>query len=218
MLLQLDLNDNLFSGSVNNSITAAPSLSRLSMYNNKLTGPFPTQWGGNLTVVYMGANAYDPFTPTELFNLPLLIQLSLSGAPVNQSEISAVVANASLPSLLTLSLRGSSLRGALPYFCTAMPNLSVLDLNSNGLTGDVHDGVNCPKLTSLSLGMNKSLKNVTSSFSNLTALLALGLEALNLTSFPQAVLNVPTLQSLGITDNFLFVSGSCGVLSSRFPF
>ena len=109
--------ENRLEGKIPSSFGQATSLKRLDLSSNTLTGSIPeAMWvASNLESLFLGANFYEGWSMPE---------------------------NITLPNLVELSLRNSSLFGTLPRSIGTMGwrNLQFLDLGENNLVGDIPDG------------------------------------------------------------------------------
>ncbi|XP_065873304.1 receptor-like protein EIX2 isoform X2 [Euphorbia lathyris] len=172
----LDLSDNMLEGRLANSITVSnfgawvdlgfnrlegqlplwPNVTNLSLRNNLLSGPIPTNIGEivprleNLDLSMNSFNGSIPHSMSKLRNLSFLDLSSnyLSGKiPSNLED---------LQNLMVLDLSKNNLVGDIPSSICSLPSLLWLKLSSNNLTGKLSLTLrNCTGLFSIDLGYNR---------------------------------------------------------------
>lgn len=165
-LSRLDLSDNNFSGSIPMEIGNCPNLSIINLYNNQFTGTLPSSFM-NLTYLDLIDIEYNHFSgelPSEIIsNLPNIEYIHLSyNDMISQNSDIFFTALENCTILLELELAGMGLggtlahsldhlsvylvslylqdnrfRGPIPASLGRFPDLTVINLTSNLLTGSI---------------------------------------------------------------------------------
>ncbi|KAK3416836.1 hypothetical protein EUGRSUZ_H02591 [Eucalyptus grandis] len=165
-LLDLQLSYNQFTGLVPASLLALPGLKNVSLDNNKLQGPVPSNSSG-ISVTYGGTNSFcnsapgpcDPQVTTLLEVASTLGAISCQGKNVTSvifskrgfsGTISPAFANLTL--LRTLLLNDNNLTGSIPESLTTLTQLQVLDVSNNNLNGSIPVFPASVKLTTIGSG------------------------------------------------------------------
>ncbi|CAI0554481.1 unnamed protein product [Linum tenue] len=129
----LDISYNMIEGPL--SIPWSPSLSYLSVANNKFAGRIPYRMICNLTilsVINLSNNNLSGEIPACLTNL---IQLSTLQLRMNNLHGSFPSVFGNMSSLENLDLNGNTLGGSLSQSLTACKKLEVLDVGNNEISG-----------------------------------------------------------------------------------
>ncbi|KAH3758255.1 tyrosine protein kinase [Pelomyxa schiedti] len=165
----IDLNWNMMSGSLPNSIGNFTKLKYMSMHNNYLSGSIPASLFKitTLTSLYMESNSLVGTLPsmtllTMLHTLDLSTNLLEGSIPPTIRYLTRLTYlntfYGTIPSeigstnLTTLVLRDNNFVGTIPNHITKLP-LTSLDISSNVLTGTIPSGM-LPLLTSINLASN----------------------------------------------------------------
>jgi Leucine-rich repeat (LRR) protein len=162
-LTELDLSDNLITGNLPSELTSLPLLHILNLANNNITGQLPLQYPtdsplkyfavygnaldgpipstlgnlGNLTHLDLADNGLTGFLPLQLSNLDKLEYLFLANnRGFHESVIPTFIGT--LTSLKDLSLKATNRVASIsPALFMNLPLLTMLDLDDNGLTGEI---------------------------------------------------------------------------------
>ena len=112
------------------------NLETLSLGNNQLSGPIPTELGNltNLRVLILYGNQLSGTIPTELGDFPNLIWLMLGN---NQLSGTIPEELGNLANLRVLALYGNQLSGTIPAWLSNLTNLKSLSLDHNQLSGTI---------------------------------------------------------------------------------
>ncbi|KAI9080714.1 hypothetical protein K1719_037380 [Acacia pycnantha] len=153
----LYLSANNLSGNIpNETFGQLEDLIVLSMSDNSLIGPFPSEFGNlkHLVELYVYENKLSGDIPVTLGECSGLSQLDMSG---NLFQGSIPSSFGLLKSLQTLDLSGNNLSGTIPNELKDLPILEVLNLSSNHLHGEVPKGGVFDNITVISLTGNEDL-------------------------------------------------------------
>ena len=136
----LDMSNNELSGELPAETISAQedsSLSFLSLHTNKLTGSIPSSIGNlkNLRTLDLSINKFSGEIPSELSNLSDLEILFLGRNEFNESEVPVLIQN--LTNLKELSLKNASITGNIPTWLGELSKLQFLDLGENALMGSI---------------------------------------------------------------------------------
>jgi hypothetical protein len=186
-------------------ICLSGSVSRLSFFDNSLTGSIPPELGNlkNLSYLSLASNSFTGTIPKELGNLTKLISLNLA-APNPCSELwfpqyypeacnsltgSIPKELGELTSLKTLILTNNRLSGSIPKELGNLTNLNQLWLEWNMLSGPIPTEFSgLINLTSLFLTENSLEGDMTELLKSMTKLTSLKLRRSGLSGFvPKAV-------------------------------
>ncbi|OEL37881.1 putative leucine-rich repeat receptor-like protein kinase [Dichanthelium oligosanthes] len=136
------LNNKKFQGSIPPSLGRIPNLYWLDLGSNKLTGELPVFNGtdpglDNLTYTkhfHFGGNSLSGPLPIQIFKSEMkLIHLRLDNNHQLTGPIPASISN--LTNLAELSLRGNNFSGVLDIGSYVSPELQLIDLQDNQITG-----------------------------------------------------------------------------------
>ncbi|XP_010419191.1 PREDICTED: LRR receptor-like serine/threonine-protein kinase ERL2 [Camelina sativa] len=139
-LKTLNLSSNYFNNSIFPFLSAATSLTTLSLRYNDMDGSFPVKELRdlmNLEVLNLSGNRFNGSIPIQEFSyMRKLKALSLSGNEVSGSiELQGVC---KLKHIEELDLSSNKLVGQFPLCITSLTGLRVLDLSSNNLIASSH--------------------------------------------------------------------------------
>ncbi|KAF5183115.1 Leucine-rich repeat receptor-like protein kinase pxc2 [Thalictrum thalictroides] len=153
-----------------------PDLNGLSLDNNKLTGPLPSDIGQKLyrrlVTFTLSGNKFTGTIPSSISQLVHLRDLDLGS-----NHFSGPIPNGidNMKNLLFLNLDNNQLSGKIPNFFTPLTFLRGLDLSHNKLSGEIPPSISflAPRLERLNLGHNLltgKIPNYLSNFQNLNKL------------------------------------------------
>ena len=177
-LREVYLNDNAFSGPIENSFANLELLTDLNLSNNQLTGSIPRVIGVHQIL--------------ERLNLQ---QNALSGELPDTIE--------RLVGLKQLNLWGNQLSGSLPAELASLTSLQIADLGNNHFSGAIPDEVGrLPELFLLLLDANELSGAVPSSFQELENLVGLSLRDNELSDLPD-LSGLALLDTVDVSENRL---------------
>ncbi|KAK1391142.1 Protein kinase domain-containing protein [Heracleum sosnowskyi] len=178
-LLRLQVDENQISGPIPKSFSNLASVKHLHLNNNSISGQIPPEIFNLSTLVHLlvDNNNLSGYLPSEFSNTPNLTIIQLDNNNFHGAVIPAMYGN--LSTLVKLSLRNCSLRGALPNF-RKLSSLKYLDLSWNQLTGSIPSDKLSDKMTTIILSSNLLNGTIPESFSNLPYLQLLSVENNNL--------------------------------------
>ncbi|CAL5332280.1 unnamed protein product [Camellia sinensis] len=162
-LIELDLSNNSFSGSISHFLcdrNDSQSLGYLNLQDNLLSGEIPDCWMSwqSLNIVEMGNNNLTGNIPRSMWlldlnslhlrnnhlsgeiSLPLQSFTSIVVLDLSENEITGSIPTRMaewFPYLLVLALRSNKLDGAIPPELCHLTSLQVLDLAHNNLSGAI---------------------------------------------------------------------------------
>eukprot|EP00775_Hariotina_reticulata_P004663 gene4663-4916_t len=163
-LRELQLQGNDLTGSITDDYQQLAGLTVLDFSNNWLSGTVPDVLRSlnNLTVLGLGTNFLHGPIPTWIGELRLLRSLNLGanqgGNPDGSLGLtgSLPAALGQLPQLEVLNVETNALHGTLPpQFCPEDSRLKVLKLRGNQLQGPPTQLLGCHSLTQLDISSNK---------------------------------------------------------------
>ncbi|XP_022927452.1 probable LRR receptor-like serine/threonine-protein kinase RFK1 isoform X1 [Cucurbita moschata] len=201
-LTELHLEANQFSGAIPSQLGMLSNLQSLMLSSNQLAGTLPTTFAGlkNLTNFRINDNNLNGTIPDFIQNWPLLERLELHGSGLQGpipakisllsnlkelriSDINGPMQNfpdlTNMTGLVRLVLRNCNIAGEIPSYVWMAPDLQMLDLSFNKLTGEIPDDTNMERMRFLFLSGNmlsgklpesilKDGSNVDLSYNNLT--------------------------------------------------
>ncbi|WZZ06895.1 hypothetical protein YC2023_092816 [Brassica napus] len=132
-VLELSMDNNLFSGKIGQGLRNLKSLNLLDISNNKLTGVIPS-WIGEFTylkTLLLSKSSLEGEIPFSLFNLTYLELLDLSSNTLSGGIPPQV--NSKRP--VVLLLQDNNLSGVIPD--TLLMHVAILDLKYNRLSGNI---------------------------------------------------------------------------------
>ncbi|BFG29775.1 hypothetical protein CerSpe_160490 [Prunus speciosa] len=158
-LIDLYLYGNQLNGTIPSWLGSLPSLERLDLGSNQLSGNIIEFQSRSLKILYLNDNKLHGLIPRSIFELENLTNLDLSSNNLNgivefekfsklQSLFSLYLSsnhlslsfnhlsNNSWPQLSTLALSSCNI-SEFPYFLRASPNLDMLNLSYNRIQGEV---------------------------------------------------------------------------------
>ncbi|KAJ9549878.1 hypothetical protein OSB04_022421 [Centaurea solstitialis] len=202
-LEQLSLDGNLLSGIIPEYLFNLPRLSQLSLQDNLLTGQLRNSNPSNLVSLDVSLNGLSGNLPDFFRTFPNLRNFS-----AHSNNFSGRIP----PSLLNsgtiswLVLRNNSLFGSFELNCSAMINLSTLDLAANKFLGPVPDNLpSCPMLKNVDLGANNFTGPIPESFKKFDSLSYLCFAKCNLKNISESLEILqycPNLTTLVLRWNF----------------
>ncbi|CAK7349301.1 unnamed protein product [Dovyalis caffra] len=138
-LSRLDLSSNYFSGSIPSTLGSISRLQFLNISDNSLMGSLPVELGNlsHLVELNLSMNALSGSLPEEFLRLRSLEMLMLMDNQLEGRLPDGLFS--SLGELRVLDLRDNKFDGALPGALWSLPNLQVLDVSANNLTGNLSD-------------------------------------------------------------------------------
>ena len=170
-LTVLDLHSNKLKGAVPNVEETHTRLRVLSLNDNKFSGYFPSSIGSKLLKLQhldLSHNGFATALPESLAELSDLEYLFVVGNPLEEGVIPSFLS--SLTNLKDLSLKATNRMGIIPAWVGTL-NLSLLDLDSNALTGTIPAALGeMTSLQHLLLNRNKLEGSVPESLSKLSNL------------------------------------------------
>lgn len=156
----LDLSDNSLSGNLPLDKYDNKAMNYLTLDHNKLNGPILESMASlsNLTHFDLSGNLFTGFIPNSITTqMTALKYLFFSDNP--KLTASAIPDLSALKHLEDVSFKGTQRTGLIPdYFPQSNPDLVLLDLDDNALTGTIPRALGgCPRLQYLLLNRNEGL-------------------------------------------------------------
>ena len=179
-------------------------VTHLSLYENNLTGPIPTELDDLSRLTYLGLrrNQLSGAIPPELGDLSNLTYLFLDG-----NELSGAIPPelGDLSSLTRLYLVGNQLSGAIPSELGDLSSLTMLDLGFNQLSGAIPPELgNLSNLIELKLQSNELSGAIPRALGSLSGLTELQLTNNQLSgAIPPELGDLSNLIALHLQDNQL---------------
>ncbi len=201
-------------------------VTNLSLTNNNLSGPLPTEMGDltQLQTLQLWSNNLTGTIPNSIGNLSNLIELDLNNNKLtgaipsavgtittlqkirlDRNQLTGALPNSifNLVNLTSLELGDNQLSGSLPSTISNLTNLQALGLSSNQFTGTLPTQIgNLINLTRLQLSVNQFTGNLPASIGNLVNLTAFSVFNNQLTgTVPSSLSNLVNLNGLGLSVN-----------------
>ncbi|AAF31736.1 putative disease resistance protein; 44362-46367 [Arabidopsis thaliana] len=139
-ILELSMDNNLFTGKIGRGLQSLRSLIMLDISNNNLSGVIPS-WFDQLQDLHslqISNNLLEGEVPISLFNMSSLQLLALSANSLSGDLPQAISGYGALKVLL---LRDNNLSGVIPDTLLGK-NIIVLDLRNNRLSGNIPEFIN----------------------------------------------------------------------------
>jgi Leucine-rich repeat (LRR) protein len=168
-LQEILIQDNTLSGPIQNlfNLASQKSLESIDASNNQFTGTIPTSFSSTslITALVLSSNCFTGSIPEELCNVKSLTSLSLDGlATASNCRISL------FPTLTTVFnsfFLKHYIQGSIHSCLLELPNLQLLHLSGNGLTGTVPSNLQLSTaLNDLSFSHNILTGTIPTSFQN----------------------------------------------------
>nr|XP_010928900.1 brassinosteroid LRR receptor kinase BRL1-like [Elaeis guineensis] len=203
LLEEVDLGSNELTGDIeipSGFCSSLPSLRRILLPNNFLTGSVPSELGGctHLRTIDLSFNFLSGPIPSEIWSLPKLSDLvmwanNLSGeipqdlcsesASLETLILSYNIITGSIPSsfakclnLIWVSFSGNRLVGGIPSGIGNLQNLAILQLGNNSLSGEIPPELgSCRNLIWLDLNSNALSGSIPSALASQTGLIVPGI-------------------------------------------
>jgi len=195
----LDLSVNALQGGFPDAVMYQNhDLNFLSVYYNQLVGTIPVGIIQNMTQIEhldLSSNLFTGILPGELFQIKTLRNILLSDNPTLEvGPIPNTIIEAA-PTLKELSLKNTQRTGLLPSLL-GFTELYLLNLDNNGLTGDVPSTYGqLTKLQYLLLSRNPNLVGTLPDLSQLKELRTLLLDGTNITGDFSSLCQLPNFAS-----------------------
>ncbi|KAL0854342.1 hypothetical protein Bca101_059494 [Brassica carinata] len=224
-LVNLEVSDNLLSGSIPEGIEDYQELRLIDLGDNQLNGPLPGSLGNlpKLETLILSNNSLNGAIPESLSRIQ-----TLSRFAANKNQFTGAIPSGITKHLENLDLSFNHLNGSIPDDLLSQPQLVSVDLSSNRfvgwlpqsisnslvrlrlgsnkLTGSVPPAAfeSLQKLTYLEMENNGLTGHVPPSFGNLASLNLLNLEMNQFTgTLPPSLGNITSLQGLKLQQNKL---------------
>ncbi|XP_043687825.1 probable LRR receptor-like serine/threonine-protein kinase At3g47570 [Telopea speciosissima] len=207
----LEIGNNLFSGSIPNSISNISTLEIIDLGGNNFVGCVPNNLGDlqNLRAFAIGGNKFGSWEGDDLdFVNSLVICINLEVLDLDNNAFKGPLMNFKVnlsTQLSVLNLDANQISGTIPIRIENLVNLTTLSMEGNFLEGNIPSGIGkLPKLQRLFLGQNRLSGQIPSSIGNLILLFELHLDSNNLSaSIPSSIGNCQQLQYLTFSNNSL---------------
>ncbi|MQM15714.1 hypothetical protein Taro_048664 [Colocasia esculenta] len=186
------------------NFSSFPSLVRLNLSDNAITGEIPATVGAlaRLDSLDLSSNQLAGGIPSSVSSLKDLVWLSLS-----KNNLTGLLPTSlgNLSALQFLSLRENHFHGPIPSSLMGLSSLDYLDLSSNHLSGQIpHDVGNMRNLSGLVLRVNNLSGPIPPSIGNLSRLTGLWLCENQFSGHvPRAIANLTGLRGLYLSINYL---------------
>ncbi|GAA0143953.1 hypothetical protein LIER_04518 [Lithospermum erythrorhizon] len=144
-ITRICLNSNNLSGELPRSLAKLSTLQDFRISDNKFIGSIPNfimNWTNMEKLVIQSSGLSGPIPP-GIASLTNLTDLRISDLNGNDSTFPALDLAVNLK---TLILRSCNITGKLPYFLVNLPTLKLLDLSFNKLTGKIPSNYNALKI------------------------------------------------------------------------
>ncbi|KAH0711035.1 hypothetical protein KY284_012462 [Solanum tuberosum] len=210
-----------FSGSIPDSIGNLTKIVELGLSLNHFTGHIPSTISKlkHLRILYLSDNSFSGEIPDVFSNLQELRTLHLSENNFTGPFPASIL---SLTHLEFLGMSSNSLSGPLPSNQSMLQKLTYVDLTYNSLNGTIPSWVfSLPLLYSVSLQHNRFRRLADEVIKTNPTLKELHLSNNQLSgSFPQSLVNLTNLETLGISSNNITIDEGMNItflsLSSLF--
>ncbi|KAI9169311.1 hypothetical protein LWI28_010585 [Acer negundo] len=197
----IDLGFNRLEG----SLPLWSNVTNLSLRNNLLTGPIPSDIGHRMSIfenLDLSSNLLNGIIPPSISKMRNLSFLDLSNNHLS-GEIPSIWQG--LDKLRVIDLSKNRLSGGIPSSICSLPSLVCLRLRSNNLSGELSASLqDCTRLISLDLGENGFFGTIRPIAEKLINVSYLGLRANMLTgNIPEQLCGFPVLHILDLAHNNL---------------
>jgi hypothetical protein len=201
---KINLNNNLLTGAIPESMTLMQNLVYLDVSGNDMSGPIPTQIGvmKSLQRLYLNGNKLIGSIPNSIGNLTKLEYLKVSNNYLNSSIPASLF---HLDKLVGLHLSNNYFSGALPADVSGLKLVDKIEISSNILTGKIPNSFGKLRmLAQLDLSNNSFEGTIPESFQELINLASLDISNNNLSSaIPKFLANFTSLTTLNLSFNKL---------------
>ncbi|KAJ0232782.1 Protein kinase domain-containing protein [Hirschfeldia incana] len=224
-LVNLEVSDNLLSGSIPEGIEDYQELRLIDLGDNQLSGSLPSSLGNlsKLETLLLSNNSLNGAIPESLSRIQ-----TLSRFAANENLFTGAIPSGITKHLENLDLSFNLLNGSIPDDLLSQPKLVSVDLSSNqfvgylpqsishslvrlrlgsnNLTGSVPSAAfeSLQNLTYLEMENNRLTGNIPPAFGNLSSLNLLNLERNQFTgTLPSSLGNITSLQGLKLQQNNL---------------
>ncbi|KAM0915222.1 hypothetical protein ACQ4PT_010991 [Festuca glaucescens] len=216
-LVQMDLQNNKFSGSIPDETGELRSLQTLMLAGNRLAGNIPLSLGAvtSLRSVNLANNSLSGVIPDSLSNSSLLSEIILS----RNNLSGAIPANLFKSSkLVSVDPQWNALSGAIPHF-QKMDSLQSLSLTGNLLSGTIPVSLgNVSSLRSLLLAQNNLKGSIPETLGQISHLKLLDLSYNMFSGYvPATLYNVSSLTTLGQIPHLKLLDLSYNMFSGYVP-
>ncbi|XP_042033690.1 receptor-like protein 9DC3 isoform X2 [Salvia splendens] len=201
----LDISANQLSGEIPPNIWKCRHLQELELSYNHFNGKIPSEIGSLsiLKELYLGFNDFRGIIPEEIGNLSQLEVLSIPSSSLTENIPSSLF---NISSLKYMYLYNNSLSRNIPSnMCDSLPNIEVLNLWRNQLSGEIPPNIwKCTQLQDLGLSVNHFNGKIPSEIGSLSMLRKLYLGVNDFRGMiPKEIGNLSQLKKLSIPSSFL---------------
>ncbi|KAJ4801942.1 Receptor-like protein 12 [Rhynchospora pubera] len=200
-LTRLYLDGNNMTGSFPANLPTYEELSVLDLNGNQLSGPLPQSIGNlyHIRILNLAGNNLDGVIPHQLCNLTSLAYLDLTGNNFNGS-----MPFCSHPlNISSVYLSSNALVGSSPYHTFNFSTIEILDLSKNQFSGSLHWIGALEAIRLLSLRENQFEGTLSQNICHLNNLRILDLSANNLEGIlPLCLFKLPFQAAPGYSDYF----------------
>nr|GMD59913.1 receptor-like kinase TMK4 [Ipomoea batatas] len=177
-VLSINLDSQSISGNLPSEITQLASLRSLSVQKNSLSGSLPSFANmSSLEELFLDSNEFSSIPQDFLLGLPNLRTFSISdNGKLSPWQISSYLAEST--NLGSFYARNASITGVIPNFFDSFPNLQILRLSYNNLTGSLPGSFGSSKIQNLWLNcQQQGLSGTIDVLSSMTQLSQVWLQA-----------------------------------------